>query len=178
MSKGTQNAIKFTEPIKPLKAFDPIKLTNLKITPLPLSHDAEEPLGFLFENQTKKIAYITDTGYILSEVKELLQNCTLYFLESNHDAYLLTNSKRPYHLIRRILNEKGHLSNHDSAYYFSQMVGQDTSHLIFAHVSQECNTSQLIRQTYKEILTAQNKQFSHIEFIEALPDQPLEVIEL
>lgn len=175
-SSGTKKALKLKKDVTIIKAFETIDLGDLTITPLPLSHDALEPLGFLFENHTKKLAYLTDTGFIRKDVEERLYNCNLYFLESNHDAYLLANSSRPYYLIRRILNEKGHLSNHDSAYYFSKMMGDQTTHLIWAHISQECNTLELIKKTYEEVLSANAKDFSKIKFIESLPEEPLEVI--
>ncbi len=180
MSKGTLSKLKLnnSEEVNIIKGFDEVIFEDLTVTALPLSHDASEPLGYLFTNGNKKLAYITDTGYIERDVKEKIKNSTLYFLESNHDPYLLTNSKRPYFLIQRILNETGHLSNFDSAYYFSEVFGEDTTHLIFAHVSQDCNTTELIYDTFNDVLIAQGKDFSNIIFIEAKEDEPLEVIKL
>lgn len=180
MSEGTLSKLKIREDIDVniISAFDEVVFENLIVTTLPLSHDAEEPLGYLFTNGTKKLAFITDTGYLEQSVKDKIKNATLYYFESNHDPYLLMNSKRPHFLVRRILQEKGHLSNYDSAYYFSQVLGEDTTHLIFAHVSQQCNTSELILKTYEDVLTAQGKDYSNITFIEAKEDEPLEVIKL
>lgn len=178
MSLGTKEALGLKTDVNIIEAFQEIKFEKLTITPLPLSHDANEPLGFLFANELSKIAFITDTGFIEEKVREKIKNATLYYLESNHDPYLLSNSKRPYYLIRRILNETGHLSNYDAAYYFSKMLGKKTTHVIFAHVSQECNTSDHIIDTFTDVLTAQEKDFSNIEFIEAKPNEPLEPIKL
>lgn len=178
MSSGTKEALDLKTDVNIIEAYQEIKFEKLAITPLPLSHDANEPLGFLFENELSKIAFITDTGFIEEKVKEKIKNASLYYLESNHDPYLLTNSKRPYYLIRRILNETGHLSNYDAAYYLSKMLGENTTHVIFAHVSEECNTSNHIIETFKDVLTAQEKDFSNIKFIEAKPNEPLEPIKL
>ncbi len=178
LSEGTKKALKLNFPVNILKAFEQVELNDLKIMPLPLSHDANEPLGFLFSNGENKIAYLTDTGYINQQVLNLIENSTLYFLESNHDAFMLTNSNRPFHLIRRILNEKGHLSNYDAAYYFAKAFGDKTKYLIFAHISQECNTLDLIKSTFNEILLSQEKAFNHISFKAAKPDEPIKAIVL
>lgn len=178
MSFGTKEALQINQDINIIKGFLEFELEDLKVLPLPLSHDANEPLGFLFNNEVSKIAYITDTGYLSKEVREKIENATLYYLESNHDPYLLSNSGRPFYLINRILNEKGHLSNYDAAYYFAKMLGNRTTHVIFAHISQECNTSNHIKDAYYEVLTAEKIDYSKITFIEAKSDEPLEVIKL
>lgn len=178
MSFGTKNALNLGFDINVIKAFNEIKLEDLKVLPLPLSHDASEPLGFLFTNKVSKIAYITDTGYISKDVRDKIVNATVYYLETNHDPYLLSNSNRPFYLINRILNEKGHLSNYDAAYYFAKMLGDKTTHIIFAHISQECNTSKHIKDTYHDVLTAEEVDFSKITFLEAKPNEPLGVIKL
>lgn len=178
LSEGTKEALNLKKSVNIIEAYKEINFENLTITPLPLSHDANEPLGFLFANELSKIAFITDTGFIEEKVRKKIENSTLYYLESNHDPCLLSNSRRPYYLIKRILNETGHLSNYDAAYYLSKMLGENTRHVIFAHVSQECNTSNHIIDTFTDVLTAQGKDFSKINFIEAKPDEPLELIKL
>lgn len=177
-SKGTKEALKLPSSTHIISGFEPVILDGLSIIPIPLSHDAKEPFGFLIESDDSKICYITDTGYISHSHLDYLKNCDLYYLESNHDPYLLTQSKRPYPLIRRILNEKGHLSNEDSAYYFSKMMGENTKHLIIAHVSEECNTDEAITHTYKEVLAASGIDLNDLNFIIARQNKPLEVITL
>lgn len=177
-SKGTKEALKLPESTHIIKSFEPVVLEDLSIVPIPLSHDAKEPLGFLIKSDESSICYITDTGYISHSHLDYLKNCNLYYLESNHDPYLLTHSKRPYPLIRRILNEKGHLSNEDSAYYFSKMIGENTKHLIIAHVSEECNTDEAILHTYEEVLTSSMIDINNINITIARQDKPLEVIAL
>lgn len=178
MSLGTKEALKIEKDVNIIKGFKEIKLGELSVLPLPLSHDAKEPLGFLFNNQNSKIAYITDTGYLSKDIREQIENSTLYFLEANYDPYLLSNSSRPFYLINRISSETGHLSNYEAAYYFAKMLGDKTTHLVFAHVSQECNTSDHIKDTYHEVLNAEKVDYLNITFIEAKPDKPLEVIKL
>ena len=60
---------------------------------------------------------MTDTGYINQRNFNKLKNHNMYILESNHDIEMLMTGPYPYHLKQRILGDKGHLSNKDSAYY-------------------------------------------------------------
>ena len=53
---------------------------------------------------------------------EILKNRNVYILESNHDIEMLTNGKYPFELRQRILSDKGHISNYDSAKYLSKFI--------------------------------------------------------
>lgn len=177
-SAGTASELKINYPITTIKAFNNIIIDELSILPLPLSHDAKEPLGFLFKYNNKKLAYITDTGYLYESVLKEISNCDLYFFEANHDPHLLTNSSRPYYLIYRILNEKGHLSNYEAAYYLSKLVGVKTKYIIYAHISNECNTEHLIDNTFADVFKSVELNVSNINFIHSKKDKPLKVINL
>lgn len=183
LSRGTTEALKldqndrFSPLINVIKAYEPIEFGSLTITPLPLSHDAKEPLGFIFETKDLKIGYITDTGYIKEGNLSYLKNCDLYYFEANHDPVLLKNSVRPYHTIHRILTEKGHLSNEDSAYYLSQVIGPRTKKIIMAHMSNECNTIEKIKTTYEDVFLAHHINLSSYQIYYA-SQVPLEVIEI
>lgn len=182
-SKGTAKSISLTslghynDNLIILEPLESVFLDDLEITSFPLSHDASEPFGFVVKNHHFKIAYITDTGYIRENLIPLLSNADLYYMEANHDPFLLQNSSRPYHTIKRILTEKGHLSNEDSAYYFAQMVGNKTKQVIMAHISDECNTNDIIIKTYEDVLLAHGKDMSSLE-VHFASQIPLKVIEL
>lgn len=168
---------KFADKVRIIEAFSPFSIGSLTITPIPLSHDAAEPLGFIFETKNIKLGYVTDTGYIREGLIEPLTNCDFYYFEANHDPVMLKNSNRPYPTIHRILTERGHLSNEDSAYYLSKMIGPRTKGVIMAHISDECNTIDKIRSTYQAVFKANQKSFDTLKVYYA-SQTPLEVIEL
>lgn len=176
LTKGTNNYLNVKEPII-IKALESLLIEDLSVLPIPLSHDANEPVGFIFKANQKSICYITDTGYILNELSPLLKNHDLYYLEFNHDPYTLIHSKRPYYLIRRIMNEKGHLSNEDASYYFAQFLGENTKYLIYAHMSEECNSVGDIEHTFNEVLNAQGVHQTFKRYF-AKANTPLELIVL
>ncbi len=177
MSKGTSNELNINY-FKEIKALEKFNINELIITPLPLSHDAKEPLGVIIENELSSLCFITDTGYIPQNLIPLLENHDLYYLESNHDSYKLAKSKRPNYLKNRIAGEKGHLSNYDSAYQFSLMVGPKTKHLIHAHISEDCNSFTLIEKTFDEVLKAQQVDVNNLFRYYAKQDEALEAIYL
>jgi len=168
---------KFSNKVRIIEAFSEFKIGNLSITPIPLSHDAAEPLGFIFKTKDIKLGYVTDTGYIREGLIEPLMNCDFYYFEANHDPIMLKNSNRPYPTIHRILTERGHLSNEDSAYYLSKMMGPNTKGIIMAHISEECNTIEKIKTTYQTVFKANKKSFDNLKIYYA-SQTPLEVIDL
>lgn len=120
------------------------------------SHDADDSLGYIISDGEKSLAFVTDTGYINRKYFDILRNRNLYIFESNHDIEMLNNSSYPFLTRQRILSDKGHLSNHDSAKYLASLVGNDTSIVILIHLSQENNTEELAYNTLSNKFLQEN----------------------
>ena len=135
---------------------------KLNITVIKTSHDAPDSRGYIVSNNDKSIVYITDTGYINEKYFEILKNRNLYVMESNHDVEMLSNGKYPFQLRQRILSDKGHLSNYDSAKYLSKFIGNKTKYILLAHLSEENNTKELALDTLNERLNKENIHIDHI----------------
>ena len=132
---------------------DELEIEDIKIKAIKTSHDAEDSNGYIIENDNKEVVYITDTGYINIKNHKQLKNKTMYILESNHDVEMLMNNpKYPYHIKQRILGDKGHLSNKDASYYLKKFIGENTKHIILAHLSEHNNTDELALTTLKETI--------------------------
>jgi len=132
---------------------DQTKIKDLTITAIKTSHDAEDSNGYIIQNENKEVVYITDTGYINIKNHKLLKNKHMYILESNHDVEMLMNNPNyPYHIKQRILGDKGHLSNKDSSYYLKKFIGENTKHIILAHLSEHNNTDELALKTLNETI--------------------------
>ncbi len=155
-------AIKNKIPQTKFKIIHPMRSYNyngFKIVTYPTSHDAGQPVGYIFENNEKKIVYMTDTGYVNEKLYELLKNASVYVLESNYDIELLMNSTRPWYLKQRIFGDSGHLSNEQSAGVLVNLIGEKTEKIVLAHLSEECNSKQIARQTIENILQANEINF-------------------
>lgn len=153
-----------------------ITIRDIKINIIKTSHDAEDSVGYIINNNDKSIVYITDTGYINKKYHPMLSNRDMYIMESNHDVEMLNNGPYPFPLRQRILSDKGHLSNHDSAKYIGDFIGPKTTNIVLAHLSHENNTPQLAYETLLAKLQELNMTQIHIDI--ALQDQETEIIQI
>lgn len=153
-----------------------ITIRDIKINIIKTSHDAEDSVGYIINNNDKSIVYITDTGYINKKYHPMLSNRDIYIMESNHDVEMLNNGSYPFPLRKRILSDKGHLSNHDSAKYIGDFIGPKTTNIVLAHLSHENNTPELAKETLLAKLQELNMTQIHIDI--ALQDQETEIIQV
>lgn len=138
-------------------------IKDVKIIAINLSHDVKDIKGYIIEEDNSSIVYITDTGYISESHFDYINNKSVYIFESNHDIEMLMNGKYPHYIKNRILGDKGHLSNRDSAYYLSKLVGDNTSHIVLAHLSEENNTEEKALESLYKALEKENKKIDNIE---------------
>lgn len=156
------NDLEFHIPNKEYINEDNITIGNINIFVLKTSHDTNDSVGFVIKAD-KEVVYITDTGYINKKYFKEIFNKNIYIFESNHDIEMLMNGKYPHYLKQRILGDKGHLSNRDSAYYLSKLAGNNTSHIVLAHLSEENNTEEKALESLYKALNKENKSIDNIE---------------
>lgn len=135
--------------------FQEFHIDGFTITALPMSHDCVNTMGYLIDDSKETLCYVTDTGFIPEKDFPYLENQTYYIFESNHDAKMLYESKRPDYLIKRIISDKGHLSNVDSACYLSRFISKDTREVVLSHLSDECNTPTIALSTFESVMMTQ-----------------------
>lgn len=138
------------------------KIDDIEINVIKTSHDVNGSVGFIIKNQDKSLVYITDTGYINNKYFKDLSNHNLYIMESNHDIQMLMNGSYPFYLKQRILSDKGHLSNDDASFYLSKFIGDNTSTIILAHLSDDNNTYELALNTLNNALSLNQKKVKNV----------------
>lgn len=153
-----------------------LKIKDIIVNVIKTSHDAPDSVGYVVNGNNKSIVYITDTGYINQKYFDILSNKEVYIMESNHDIEMLNNGSYPFRLRQRILGDKGHLSNYDSARYLSSFIGNKTKCVMLAHLSAENNTEDLAYNTLKERLDINNQNIDKI--IIAKQDKETEFVEV
>ena len=134
-----------------VELYNPFYINEVKITPFPTSHDATNPCGYVIEDEEDKLTYLTDTGVFLEESLKVNQNPTYLIIESNHDIQMEMKTNRPLLLKQRILSDKGHLSNEDSAFASIQIIGDRTKEIVLAHLSEEANCPDVALEAYKTV---------------------------
>lgn len=129
------------------------EIADMRVKAFHTSHDCAESMGFCFQTpDDRRIAVATDMGMMTEEVREALTGCDLIHLESNHVVRMLECGPYPYPLKRRILSEKGHLSNEDCAQELQGFARKGTSRFVLAHLSRENNTPELAYLTARTAL--------------------------
>ncbi len=152
-------------------------INDIELYPLRISHDAKDAVGYVIYAEGKKVVYITDIGYLPVNDLALLENADFYVFEANYDIEMLFTSNRPFYLKQRIDSIKGHMSNNDSAYNMSKLVGDKTKNIILAHPSRECNLESLALKTYEEVFKDYNLKIEDYNLVVAKQDVPTKVYE-
>ena len=129
----------------------PFKIGDFEITPIETSHDATNPCAYLIKDKEESLFYMTDTGVFLEQCLPLVKNPTYLIIESNHDIRMLLNTNRTFELKNRIMSDKGHLCNEDSAITAISIIGDNTKEIVLAHLSEEANTPETALEAYEKI---------------------------
>lgn len=127
---------------------DSVEIGNIRVERFNTPHDCRESTGYTVNIADNcSAAVCTDLGIVTHEVRNALKGCSLVLLESNHDVSMLQNGAYPYLLKRRILSEKGHLSNDSCAEFVKELIKNGTTRFYLGHLSRENNFPELAYQT-------------------------------
>jgi phosphoribosyl 1,2-cyclic phosphodiesterase len=154
--------------IEPDKSF---MIHDLFITPFKTSHDAAESVCFTINHALGKIGFATDLGVYNDYILNYLYDCTILYIEANHDIKMLEAGSYPYYLKQRILSDLGHLSNELSTKLISDVIHDQLKYIVLAHLSNENNHPDIAYLEVRNLLDYyyQNK-FKHIELSVAKRD--------
>lgn len=177
LNEGLRNTLPVTR-TRFVTSYDTFLHGTLRITPLSVSHDASDAVGYVIEDGTSKLVYVTDIGYLPRRDHDLLRGADMYIFESNYDVTMLFTSSRPFYLKQRIDSVKGHMSNTDSAYHLAQLVGPNTKRIVLAHRSRECNTDDLVLSTYRDVFAEYGLRLADYDVMVASQDGPTPLFEL
>ncbi len=131
----------------------PFELGTLEILPFATSHDAAASVGFRLEGSGGSAAVATDLGYVSQEVLAGVLGADILLAETNHDEEWLKSGPYPYHLKRRILGDRGHLSNEAGAELIRRAVEAGATTVVLGHLSAENNTPAHAYETVSSTLT-------------------------
>lgn len=117
------------------------KIGGFTVSSFPCSHDSACCVGYVAEHESGvKLAEATDTGYITNGMRRALTGCGAVILESNYDERMLLTGPYPYELKMRIMSDRGHLCNDESAGFLPYLYANGTRRVLLAHISPENNT--------------------------------------
>lgn len=125
---------------------------SLDIQSFAVSHDAADPMFYVFHENNRKLAIITDTGYVSDRMKGHIASSDAFVFESNHDVSMLQMSRYPWSVKRRILSDVGHVSNEDAAVAMSEVVAEKETKIYLSHLSKDNNMKDLARMSVTQTL--------------------------
>lgn len=124
------------------------EVSGMLISCFKTPHDSNESCGYrIILPDERKIAVATDIGHMTDTIRESIRGCDLVMLESNHDIGMVQNGEYPYYLKRRILSDRGHLSNIDCAEEAKELIKSGTTRLFLGHLSRDNNMPALAYET-------------------------------
>ena len=147
--------IQTTEATLKLKVFttmEPFTFGDIEILPLPIPHDAVDPVAFIVQVAGYKLAICTDLGFVTSQVVKDLQKCDYLYIEANHEPSMVQACNRPDIYKKRVLSPQGHLSNAQCATLIQEIAHGQLKEVILAHLSEECNAPALAYKTIQSTL--------------------------
>jgi phosphoribosyl 1,2-cyclic phosphodiesterase len=130
----------------------PFEIGDIAVSPFTVSHDAADPVAFVFRAEGVRMAVATDLGYISPNVKAQLKGVDLLLLESNHDLEMLRDGPYPWAVKQRVLSRVGHLSNEAAADFLENGYDGQAAYVILAHLSESNNLPELARVTAERAL--------------------------
>jgi phosphoribosyl 1,2-cyclic phosphodiesterase len=146
--------------------------TGHRIEPVALRHDSGPTFGFRIEGQAQRgarwaaLGYLADTGCWSEVMVEAMADVDLLGVEFNHDEDLQRQSGRPPRLIRRILGNRGHLSNAQGAAFVAAVLQRSRPgairQIVLLHLSEECNRPELALQSARAAVRRTGRRVSII----------------
>ncbi|TWT00600.1 MBL fold metallo-hydrolase [Planomicrobium sp. CPCC 101079] len=152
---------RFHFPMDTVKTFGSIDIESFAV-----SHDAADPMFYVFHENGRKLALITDTGYVSDRMKGVIQAADSFVFESNHDVGMLQMGRYPWSVKRRILSDVGHVSNEDAAVAMSEVMAEKPTRIYLSHLSKDNNMKDLARMSVEQ--TLQTKGIIVGEYVDLL----------
>lgn len=131
---------KFVFNMEEVKTFGDIDVESFGV-----SHDAIEPMFYTFHHNGKKVAIVTDLGYVSERIKKTVYDADALIFEANHDVEMLRMGRYPWSVKRRILGDTGHVSNDDCALALRDIIDNKTKRIYLAHLSKDNNMKELAK---------------------------------
>lgn len=135
---------KFLFNIEEVKTFGDMDVESFAV-----SHDAIDPMFYTFHHNGKKVALVTDLGYVSERIKKTVEGADALIFEANHDVEMLRMGRYPWSVKRRILGDSGHVSNEDCALALRDIINDKTKRIYLAHLSKDNNMKDLAHMSVR-----------------------------
>lgn len=118
---------------------------DICIKPVPVPHDAREPIQYILSNGKVQLGILTDLGHFTPHVVSSYSKCDALLLECNYDDDMLLDGPYPRFLKDRVSGMYGHLSNRQAADLLLALDLSRLKTLVIGHISAKNNDVSLIK---------------------------------
>ena len=118
---------------------------DICIKPVPVPHDAREPIQYILSNGKVQLGILTDLGHFTPHVVSSYSKCDALLLECNYDEDMLLDGPYPRFLKDRVSGMFGHLSNRQAAGLLLALDLSRLKTLVIGHISAKNNDVSLIK---------------------------------
>lgn len=154
-------------------------IKDMEIRAVKTSHDAADSVAYRVKCDDKKAGVVTDLGVFNDYTVDCFAGCDVILAETNHDVKMLECGPYPYQLKKRILGDRGHLSNENGGRLISRLLHDNMKHVFLGHLSFENNMPELAYETVRLEIEASDTPYhgNDFEITVAKRDFPSTLIE-
>ena len=125
---------------------------DLSVTPVPVPHDAREPVQYLFNSDNHQLGILTDVGSLTPHIESAYANCHGLLVEANHDLDMLHSGPYPEFLKDRVSGPWGHLNNQQTASLLSAIDQRHLQQLVIGHISEKNNSLEKVKSAVEAVI--------------------------
>lgn len=152
---------------------DVLQFGNIEATSFAVSHDAAEPVNYVFHVNGAKLGIATDFGHCSQLARARLSGSNALVVESNYCPDMLRRGPYPPQVQQRIHSRMGHLSNHDVQQLLKELAHEALRLVVLTHISRDNNTPELACKLARQALG-----MAPVEILAAPPDAVSPVFEV
>lgn len=130
---------------KCFEAGQEFSIGGISVETFAIQHDAVDPVGFVVSDQTRRLGFLSDAGFVTRSMTDRLRGLAGIFVEANYDEDLLeADTKRPWSIKQRISSRHGHLSNSQVTELIREISHPELGRVVLGHLSSDCNTPEIV----------------------------------
>lgn len=127
---------------------------GVKFTPFSVPHDARDTVGYYIDFFGDTFTFITDVGMVTEDAVHYCSMAEHLIVESNYDPGMLVTGPYTPQLKKRIMEEKGHLSNEQTADLIRRSYHKGLKSVFLCHLSANNNTPSLAFDSARSALNS------------------------
>ncbi|OQB39850.1 MAG: putative metallo-hydrolase YycJ [Candidatus Hydrogenedentes bacterium ADurb.Bin179] len=131
---------------------DTLRFNDIEATSFAVSHDAADPVNYIFHSNGAKLGMTTDCGHYSQLTRARLAGSNALVIEANYCPDMLRCGPYPPQIQQRIHSRMGHMSNLDVQQMLRELRHENLRLVVLSHISRDNNTPELACRLAREVL--------------------------